>query len=70
MGGGNFLDNLFNNGGGGDGQIAPPTDAGPPSGTYRTVCVRSCDGFYFPISFATVPARGVTVLNNGRAEIL
>ena len=37
-------------------QIAP-VDAGPPSGTYRTVCVRSCDGFYFPISFATVPAR-------------
>jgi hypothetical protein len=52
-GGGNFLDNLFNNNGG---QIAP-VDAGPPSGTYRTVCVRSCDGFYFPISFATVPSR-------------
>jgi hypothetical protein len=30
---------------------------GPPSGTYRTVCVRSCDGGYFPISFATSPAR-------------
>lgn len=26
-------------------------------GTYRTVCVRSCDGFYFPISFSTVPGR-------------
>ena len=23
----------------------------------RTVCVRTCDGAYFPISFATVPAR-------------
>jgi hypothetical protein len=54
-GGGNFLDNLFNNNGGG--QVSPPMDAGPPSGTYRTVCVRSCDGFYFPISFATVPGR-------------
>lgn len=46
-------------------------DAGPPgpgpgpefinpdaaSGTYRTICVRTCDGFYFPISFATMPAR-------------
>jgi hypothetical protein len=52
---GNFLNNLFNNNGGG--QIAAPVDAGPPSGTYRTVCVRACDGFYFPISFATVPAR-------------
>lgn len=29
----------------------------PMGGTYRTVCVRTCDGFYFPISFATVPAR-------------
>lgn len=24
-----------------------------PAGTYRTLCVRLCDGFYFPISFAT-----------------
>jgi len=24
-----------------------------PSGTYRTVCVRMCDGYYFPISYAT-----------------
>ena len=34
-----------------------PIDSGAPSGTYRTVCVRACDGGYFPISFATVPAR-------------
>src|SRR2546430_150483 len=27
------------------------------SGTYRTVCVRTCDGGYFPVSFATVQAR-------------
>ena len=26
-------------------------------GTYRTLCVRSCDGYYFPISFSTVPGR-------------
>ncbi|WP_319413985.1 DUF2865 domain-containing protein [uncultured Cohaesibacter sp.] len=25
----------------------------PQIGTYRTVCVRSCDGFFFPISFST-----------------
>jgi hypothetical protein len=37
--------------------VLPPGDLGPQSGTYRTVCVRSCDGGYFPISFATVPAR-------------
>lgn len=25
--------------------------------SYRTLCVRSCDGFYFPVSFATLPKR-------------
>jgi hypothetical protein len=29
---------------------APQTGSG-----YRTVCVRTCDGFYFPISYATSP---------------
>jgi hypothetical protein len=28
----------------------------PASGAYRTMCVRTCDGYYFPISFATSPA--------------
>ena len=40
-------------------QQQPPAarrDLGPQSGTFRTVCVRTCDGAYFPISFATVPA--------------
>jgi hypothetical protein len=56
QGGGGFLNNLF--GGGGNATTQPPLgDLGPPSGTYRTVCVRTCDGGYFPISFATVPAR-------------
>ncbi len=26
------------------------------SSTFRTVCVRTCDGYYYPISFATTPA--------------
>jgi hypothetical protein len=26
-------------------------------GTYRTVCVRLCDGYYWPVSFATTPSR-------------
>src|SRR6185503_17187382 len=30
---------------------------GAPSGTFRTVCVRTCDGGYFPVSFATYQAR-------------
>ena len=52
---GNFLDNLFGNNN--NNPSAPGADLGPQSGTYRTVCVRTCDGAYFPISFATVPAR-------------
>jgi hypothetical protein len=52
---GNFLQNLFGNNS--SNPNAPGGDFGPQSGTYRTVCVRSCDGAYFPISFATVPAR-------------
>ena len=52
---GSFLDNLFGNNN--INPNIPPADLGPQSGTFRTVCVRSCDGAYFPISFATVPAR-------------
>src|SRR6266404_3430473 len=52
---GSFLENLFGNNNNNPG--APGSDLGPQSGTFRTVCVRSCDGAYFPISFATVPAR-------------
>jgi len=51
---GNFIDSLF-----GNNQSLPPPSAelGPPSGTFRTVCVRTCDGAYFPVSFATYQAR-------------
>jgi hypothetical protein len=53
---GNFLESLFGNNN--NNPMAPPgADLGAQSGTYRTVCVRSCDGAYFPISFATVPGR-------------
>jgi hypothetical protein len=53
---GNFLTNLFGGGGNpGDGSGVDPN--APQSGTYRTVCARTCDGSYFPISFATVPSR-------------
>lgn len=52
--GGGFLDSLF---GGNSNQSLPPADAGVAPGSFRTVCVRTCDGFYFPISFATTPAR-------------
>ncbi len=58
---GGFLNNLFG------GNESSPSEMAPgggdammtnvPQGTYRTVCVRTCDGFYFPISFTTVPGR-------------
>src|SRR5882757_252920 len=53
-GSGNFMDNLF-----GNNNPSPPSgvDMGPQSGTFRTVCVRTCDGAYFPVSFATYQAR-------------
>src|SRR6266568_37412 len=55
---GSFLESLFgNNNNNNSNPMTPGVDLGPQSGTYRTVCVRTCDGFYFPISFATVPAR-------------
>jgi hypothetical protein len=47
---GGFFENLFGGGFGGS------TDA-PAAGTYRTLCVRTCDGFYFPISYSTVPTK-------------
>jgi hypothetical protein len=56
-GSGNFLDNLFGNNNNNNTAAAPAPDLGPQSGTFRTVCARSCDGAYFPISFATVPSR-------------
>ena len=48
---GGFFDNLFGGGG-----VAPAPDA-PLAGTYRTLCVRTCDGYYFPISYSTVPGK-------------
>jgi hypothetical protein len=47
---GGFFENLF----GGTPAAAP--DA-PLAGTYRTLCVRACDGYYFPISYSTVPTK-------------
>ncbi len=54
---GGLFESLF-----GPKSIFTPGDGGMPGssgpeGTYRTVCVRTCDGFYYPISPATTPAR-------------
>jgi hypothetical protein len=50
-GGGGFLDSLF----GGQTAVAPGGGSQEISGNYRTICVRTCDGYYFPISYS-VPA--------------
>jgi hypothetical protein len=50
---GGFFERLFGGGAGGGGIVSEPN--GPIGSTYRTVCVRTCDGYYFPISFATTP---------------
>ena len=49
--GGGFFDRLF-----GPGTILSPDSApSAASGTYKTLCVRTCDGFYFPISYSALP---------------
>ena len=50
--GGGFFDTLF-----GGNNNTGNQDFGAPSNTYKTVCVRTCDGFFFPISYSTTPAR-------------
>src|SRR5690606_1433081 len=42
----------------GGGIISTPGDYPPAtSSNYRTLCVRTCDGYYFPISYSTIPSR-------------
>src|SRR5450432_316257 len=50
--GGGFFDRLF-----GPGTILSQEPAAPTaaSGTYKTLCVRTCDGFYFPVSYSALP---------------
>ncbi len=47
-----FFDALF-----GNGTVVNSSGDGAPSGTFHTVCVRTCDGFYFPISYSTASTR-------------
>ena len=54
---GGLFESLF-----GPGTVSTPPGANAPgwsmpSGSYRTVCVRTCDGYYYPISYAASPAR-------------
>lgn len=53
-----FFETLFG-GLGNPGGAVPPGTVDPQLGGngYRTLCVRTCDGYYFPISFSTAPTR-------------
>jgi hypothetical protein len=50
-----FFENLFGGNRGGGGGFGGDNGGlfSSNSGTYRTVCVRTCDGYYYPISYAT-----------------
>jgi Protein of unknown function (DUF2865) len=50
-----LFDSLFGSPDATEGNLPEGTAA--PSGAFRTVCVRTCDGYYFPISYSTTPAR-------------
>jgi Protein of unknown function (DUF2865) len=62
--GANYADQARRNSGGslgggeeetiGSGGWTPQGNSGVA--TYRTICVRLCDGFYFPVSFSTLPS--------------
>lgn len=54
---GSFFDQLL---GRDSNESAPSSELANPlaqTGTVRTICVRTCDGFYFPISYATNASR-------------
>jgi hypothetical protein len=51
---GGFFENLF---GPGPGSILGGQPDPAVGDTYRTLCVRTCDGYYFPISYSTQQAR-------------
>ena len=50
-----FFDTLFGPGTG-SGTIMAPVEPSQSS-TFRTVCVRICDGYFFPVSYSTSPSR-------------
>ncbi|MDH3582531.1 MAG: DUF2865 domain-containing protein [Hyphomicrobiales bacterium] len=39
-----------------------------PFATYRTLCVRTCDGYYFPVSYSTLPSRFSQDTNQCRSQ--
>jgi hypothetical protein len=56
-GGGGFFENLFGPGSGPGTILNNAPDVTLPGNTYRTLCVRTCDGYYFPISYSALPSK-------------
>ena len=59
--GANYTDQARRSGGVWQDEEALGTNTWSPQGgngaaTYRTLCVRLCDGYYFPVSFSTLPS--------------
>jgi len=54
---GGFFDQLFGRDSGEPGPAGELANPEAQSGSFRTVCVRTCDGYYFPISYATSSSR-------------
>ncbi|MDK9696205.1 MAG: DUF2865 domain-containing protein [Siculibacillus sp.] len=73
--GGGLFSLLFGGGGGApqqaetweEEQVIDPTTAQMLSGSFRTLCVRTCDGYFFPISFGASQSRLKTDANVCRA---
>jgi hypothetical protein len=51
----NSFSNFWQDNDGDGGRSTGNLFGGLPFATYRTVCVRLCDGYYFPVSFSTLP---------------
>jgi hypothetical protein len=52
-----ILETLFGGGDNPDGPLPPGAGDNQFGDGYRTLCVRTCDGYYFPVSFSASPAR-------------
>jgi len=52
-----FFETLFGGGGNPGGSVTPGSDYPLIVSGYRTLCVRTCDGYYFPISYSMSPTR-------------
>ncbi|GAB4233040.1 MAG: hypothetical protein Kow0032_16130 [Methyloligellaceae bacterium] len=67
-GGGGWFTSLFEEETYNSRRERPETSRIVPFGTYRTLCVRSCDGYYFPISYSTLPSHFANDVQQCRSQ--